>query len=272
MRIIVKVAAFAAVLAMLGCGGGGNGNPPTTGGLTKQSVVALLGQGMKNSESIRNGNGEGGEPPVRSRVDGEFYFEETLNLWVQDVFPSDTDPAGTPRGSLYYEDEAKTKPAGHNLFTLPQPGVWPEVYREETEYLAGTLAGYREVMEWRANEDGSGSSTGEGSAAGHGSWEFTGSWGPDRLSHFTQRFEGVDGSWQEYDYQEMAEGASRVVMTSSQGVTFTLNFSGDFSGNGTITGTAEGLPATITWDINGDGAIAWADGTTTAINIYDLGA
>ena len=65
-----------------------------------------------------------------------FYFDYYLGLWVQ------IDDSGNNSNYLLYEDEAKTKPAGH--ITTVNPTDWetyPQVYSSSYAFTSGYLAG-----------------------------------------------------------------------------------------------------------------------------------
>lgn len=264
---------LAAVLLVAGCGGGGSKPVTNPSNVTKEQVVSLLVSGVQNSSNIRTADGGGSRSPRHAPKtrDGEDekYFDEWIGLWVKPQ-PGLIDQPELGSGELYFEDEALTVAAGHQLHWVSEPGVYPIVSKDELIYTAGNFAGERDIYEWTFNEDESGTSKGEGTYPGVGSYTFQGGWDPRGISHFTERFTFEDGTWQDYELKENEDLSFRMTIQSSLGVKFTLNFKEDQSGTGRIEGNVTGLPATLVWDIDGNGTLTWSDGSTLAINIYEI--
>lgn len=272
LKKLIATALCAAVLLVAGCGGGGSSTPRQSN-LTKENVLSLLLSGVKNSANIRTADSGETRSPLHARQvrDGEEdkYFDEWLGLWVKQQ-PGLIDEPELGSGELYFKDEALTVAAGHRLTWISESDVYPITGKEEMFYTAGNFAGERDLYEWSVNEDSSGSSKGEGTYVGVGSFKFQGSWDEMGISQFSERFTFVDGTWQDFTTKENADLSFRLTITSSLGVKFTLDFKDDQSGTGRIEGPANGLPATLVWDIDGNGTLTWSDGSTLTINIYDL--
>jgi hypothetical protein len=272
LKKLFATALCTAALLVAGCGGGGS-STPSQSNLTKETVLSLLLSGVKNSSNIRTADSGETRSPLHARQvrDGEEdkYFDEWLGLWVKQQ-PGLIDNPELGGGELYFEDEALTVAAGHRLTWISDPGIYPIVGKEELLYTAGNFAGERDLYEWSVNEDSSGSSKGEGTYVGVGSFKFQGSWNEMGISQFTERFTFIDGTWQDFTIKENDDLSYRLTITSSLGVKFILDFKDDQSGTGRIEGPATGLPATLVWDIDGNGTLTWSDGSTTTINIYDL--
>ncbi|MGV3618174.1 MAG: hypothetical protein ACO1SV_22840 [Fimbriimonas sp.] len=274
IKKLFAAATLAALLLVAGCGGGGSKPVTEPSNVTKQAVLGLLVSGINNSSNIRSADGGATRSPRHARQvregeeNGDVYFDEWIGLWVKSTSPMNDDPGAS--GDLYFEDQALTTPGGHRLTWLSQSGVYPITGKDELVYTAGNFKGERDLYEWTVNEDESGSSKGEGNYPGVGSFVFQGSWTPGGISHFTERFDAVDGSWQEFELQEDDDLSYVLTINSSLGVKFTMNFAQDQSGTGRIQGNAQGLPATLVWDMDGNGTVTWSDGTTQDINIYEL--
>jgi len=259
-------------LALVGCGGGGS--KPIGGGqqVSKQQVLNLLESGFEGA--LRLGNDGGGPnakkpaPKIRRDHDGfgsEPWLHEEFELWVHEETKEGI------RGPYFYEDQELTKPAGHDLFLTSEADVFPSIFKKDFRITAGKYAGLSEIMEFTTNENGSGTSRGNGSDITGESWEFTGSWDVDGQGTWSQTVTFADGTKQSFAMVHDGSGIEKITITNPNGITFAMNFNvEDGSGTGTITGAAEGLPATMTWDNNGDGKVVWSDGTETPFTNWDL--
>jgi hypothetical protein len=273
-RKLLSAVAIVAIVLLAGCGGGGSSPAAPPRPITKENVLSLLVSGIRNSANLRTADAGGDRSPRHARKtrDGgadEKYYDEALGLWVQ-LKPGLNDQPTEPSGELYFVDEALTQPAGHRLTWISEPDTYPISGKEELIYAAGTFAGERDLYEWTIDEDGSGTSRGEGTDPGVGRFVFQGGWNEAGLSNFTERFDAADGAWQTFTLHEAADLSYTLAMTSSVGVKFTLNFRPDQSGTGKLEGPADALPATLTWDIDGNATLTWSDRTTRQVNIYDL--
>jgi hypothetical protein len=66
------------------------------------------------------------------------------------------------------------------------------------------------------------------------------------------------------------DGTSRVTYDSPSLLQYTLDFKADRSGTGTVTGNSAQLPATISWDTDGNGSIVFADGDRVEFTGFDF--
>jgi len=242
--------------------------------LDKAKVLGLLEAGFQGADRLGVQGGEG-NPNVKksskkTRKDhdgGEstFFFDTVYELW------SLIDNDGPETGYQFFEDHERTKPAGHEYMTFSDPGVFPTTFRRELVLLAGPNAGMRETEEYVNNDDFSGSSSGSATMPGGGSWEYNGTWDAEGRGTWSQTVTYPDGSKQTFSMENDGTVFTKCTITSSLGITFSLNFNDeDGSGNGTITGPAEGLPATISWDVTGSGKVVWSDNTETTFENWDI--
>ena len=67
-----------------------------------------------------------------------------------------------------------------------------------------------------------------------------------------------------------ADGTSRVTYDSQSEFQYTLEYRADRSGTGTVTGDDILLPATITWDADGNGSITFADQVKVSFTGFDF--
>lgn len=200
----------------------------------------------------------GGEPQLPQPT---FYFDEYLGLYVQTEY--------TPTEFKYrlYEDEAKTKPAGS--ITTTQPDDWntfPQTYGSRYEFSAGYLKGAHGFYESTLNEDFSGrtryenvyadGSKNAGRSTSTSAGDFT----------YFDRTDEADGFWTESSGTFRANGSGGTRTSSSDGFSTDFTFNPDGSGRGTMKGPLPGLPATITWDRNGNTSVRYADGSVERVD------
>lgn len=258
-------------------------------GMSAASVLKLLKKGLQDSGNVRDGGGKGRsikEPgevrlPGGRKVDrtanargtaasrdGEFFYDEYLRLWVLEVY-EETETTFT-YGDRYFEDEAQTIDAGHELTSGSMVGITPEFYEEDRLFLAGELAG--EWDKFRIEWDGSGGGieVGSGNIPGYGHYSYSGAFSEGGEGGWTERIDYVNGTWQVYTVHQTASFELDLTIETSEGIVFWLSFSADGSGHGTITGDSSLLPATIEWGTDGWATITWRDGTTSQFSVYEL--
>lgn len=234
-----------------GAAGASVGSPPLLGAFIRAMTSgpgALAGRAVR---SIRSRSGRDG-------VLNSFYYDEFLGLWVQIATTADS------ASLLFFEDEAKTKPAGSMLSSWPADLLAdPLVFESRFEITAGTLAGSRGSNRTTLHADGSGDSVYETvygdtwrdsgrsswSAAGGCKWSFS-------VAHGAYT---VTGSG-----EFLADGSGHMKSADSDGFSSEYWFSADGSGRASIAGPVQGLPAEIRWDATGKGVIRYADGTEEA--------
>lgn len=256
--ILAALLAFASLAAIVGCGG----SDPAGGGTTsaRQRIVNMVLTG-----SMARGNGAemanlGGGPLARAARDP--YYSDWLELWVVD---SATE---TSYESLYFVDEALTQEAGHSryLWTQAESGAFSQTFDEKI--TAGPMSGTENMGLYQMTADGTVTCVFSGRSPQFGSYEGEGVWSPSGFGSYRSRYTDTNGVWTEYQCAYGVDGASTVQMSNSEGFGFVMNFAPDMSGNGQITGNADGLPATMVWDTNGQGTITWADGTTSPFELW----
>ena len=262
-------------------------------------LTMLIGYGNKSSmaDSLGGFLGSNGLPAVglggaaysrakSARTRGEatgFYYDGYLKLWAQKT-QTDTDTTTEVRYD-FFVDEAKTQPGGFmsslqpkwnvypidvvaqdgakDIGTLP-PAFWnptyPQTYKTEYRFTAGTLAGSHGLSETTTEADYSTTSKYENVYAD--GWKDGGSSHSDSGgSTWSSRIDTPDGKFAEAAGTfRSAIGGSR--MSSSDGYSADYQFSASGSGHGTISGPDPGLPVTSSWDASGNVVVKYADGTT----------
>ena len=185
-----------------------------------------------------------------------FYFDDYLGLWV--------DIQDTPTSSAYnlYEDEAKTKPAGSIVTTLPDFNTFPQVYSSKYSFTAGFEAGSHGDYESAVNADNSSKTTyvdvytdgssdqGSSSSTARGDYTWTG-----RTDYADKTYTSQRGTFR-------SDGSGAMHSEGSDGYKSDYTYRADGSGHASITGPDPGLPATIDWDVQGNTTIRYADGSS----------
>lgn len=244
---------------MGGTTGGGTGG--AGGGMAMPMVGAFfrnfhgggfLTPGGRDVEPGTTGGTGGEEPPPWN----SFYYDEFLGLWVQ------VDFAEGSFSFLLYEDEAKTKPAGHMTSTWPTDWTaYPQTFDSSYEFRAGFLAGSSGSYVVTMTDESTGTmtytNTGHdgSSSSGSSTWSATG-------SNWQNEATLGDGQWFKDRGAFRSDGSGQTQSENSLGYRWTMNWSADGSGNGRIEGPDPGLPATLVWDAFGEGTITYADGSS----------
>lgn len=263
------IAAMALVVA--GCAGGGGANL-----LSRQQVATLLKKaghgigGLPQGGRGRSASTSGiAKHAPGTRLPGpDQYFDEEYQLWAEDFL--DGDPSGEHTwGTHYFLDEAETIPAGDNVW-LSVWNAWPMVDDQNLTIAGGPMAGLVLQVHMVLNNDGSGLETGSGFTPGEGDLLYDMTWDVSGLATLTARYTALDKTWLEYKTVPNPNGGTDYTVTSSQGVTFAFAFAADYSGTGAITGPSAALPATMEWDVSGNGLIHWASGPPTPFNIWEF--
>jgi len=241
-------------LQALSLNGRGAGEIPVSflGGFMRQTALVSAGD-----VSILPIEEPGGENDPGWSGDPGFYYDEWLGLWVE--------VQNTSNGVtfLLYEDEQKTRRAGHITTTFPEnTESYPQVYRSEYEFL-----GPRGFYETKLESETTGTMRYENESSAFGKDTGSASWRDGRYE-WSHRHEGKDGFWSEDFGSFASDGSGTTRSRNSLGYRTTFKYRADGSGEGVIEGPDPGLPATITWDAQGNVRIVWADGTVEEYNWF----
>lgn len=272
---------LAALIAIAGCGGGG-GHKAASGSLSRKGILALLGRAVENSSNIR-GSARGKPPSLMKGVkigaraafkspfktrEGEdpdlnpMMYNEWIELWEKQQWGLADDPT-VGSGTVFFEDEAGTVSAGGDLTYVSDGIAWPRWVRQEVEFKAGRFKGEKSVDYAANNEDGTGVHTATAHYPGEADYTLDGRWDESGKGIWTQRWDYADGTWGNGLSTTLEDYSSSIKITTSAGITFDMMWNLDLTGSGTISGEADGLPATLVWDAEGNGTIAWSDGSKT---------
>lgn len=193
-----------------------------------------------------------------------FYYDEWLALWVDTTVNT-----GAAYHQNFYQDQAKTVPAGSLDSTSSDWNVYPVSGSYHFVCAAGSLKGTSSDSTFTYNADYSGafhyaSATSDG-------WKYKGDSvnNADGSSSWTNRTDSPDGTYSTDTGTFLSDGSSVTKTTGSDGYTVEYTNNADGSATGKITGSFAGLPAAIVRDTTGKTTITYADGTVDIIPGWD---
>lgn len=248
-----------------------SGSTPQLGAFLKNVVMENAPNSRKRKQSRQEdiviGEPFPGDPmPPFWEPQPTFYFDYYLGLWVQ------TSYGKTESRYDLFEDEAKTKPAGSIVSSWPiNWEVFPQVWKSSYEFTAGFMKGSYGSSENVTNAGWSGSSKYENVYID--GWKDKGqsNWSGQGDSSWFNRTESADGKdWTESAGSWRSNGSGGTRMSTSDGYEAVFTFNNDGSGRGTIRGPEAGLPASISWDTQGNVTIRYADGTVDRFNRWGI--
>jgi hypothetical protein len=253
--IAAGILAVSLFFSVAGCGGSDSG-ASTSGAsatLTRQVAKAIETGFMAKSMSYT------GTKSRSATRNTEPQFDEFFELWFT--------TEGTT--TLYTLDQAGTQPAGQTLrtSTIVEGTV---TNTEVTTITAGPKSGYSQsltlsISAGEINFDQSGTSTETGPFKITGKIvESTG------IVTVRSEFKDEAGADRFYDITVQADGAATVSYNNNQLFTYQLNYAADQSGQGTVSGNSPLLPASLTWNTQGDGVLTFADGTSLNFTGFDF--
>ncbi len=244
--------ALGAPVTILGCGGGGvassggGGNSGGDPGRTRQEVVDAIKDGFG---VFKSGKSSGSRlRPTRS---GSPTFDEFYQLWVLPV----------ENGRDFFEDEACTLTAGSDRYTrvYAENGSDFEA-RGQFSITKGPRAGAAGTSSV-SNTPGLYTFRFEGNIPGQGSYRIVGRWDENGGGYETFS-DAPDTGPRYYKCFYRPDGTSKLEFTNQRGLEFALEFTAERSGTGVVRGSDPALfPGTVTWDVDGNGAVVFADGS-----------
>lgn len=242
------------LLFTTGCGGSGASSAPLSSTAFKESVMSSLEQGFQ----AKSGASEAGPSSRQSRVSDNVYFDEYYELWAQQG-------EGVVK---YFVDEALTQPAGKQTYSFgtTEGGIFTK--SASLEITAGKFKGLTQTIQITVEADsykfsfaGNNPDTGEYSAVG--SYQ-------NGTGQTDVKYKDENGADRTYRVVSNADGTSRVEFNTGLNFVYTLNYAADGSGSGTVTGSNDLLPATITWNSSGDGQVNFADATSVSFTDFNF--
>lgn len=158
-------------------------------------------------------------------------------------------------------DAAKTQSAGNILMVFPVDYLtFPQVYEYSYTFTAGSQNGSHGSYNSTYNVDGTGSTT--YNAVDASGLSYRGSYASTSAGYtWTSVSTQGNSSWQDSG-NFLTDGSGTMTSSGSDGYRSTYLYKADGSYTGTIEGPDPGLPATITYTVDGKYTIRYADGTT----------
>jgi hypothetical protein len=263
------------ITLLSGCGGGSGSEAVATTRLapTAKTVVAvdnlLGGYGQARVTSDVQSKGQATRATQASRITRTVVngFDSLYSLY----FTVDDSPADSVYRYNYFEDAALNIPAGQSTQSYgTSQGVFGLITSvsltkgplagltgSSNAFKSGTVSNYdseittpnvgKTVSTFRGAVD-------TGGILGTGSHVFT----------------SVSGYRSQATFSYKIDGSKQYTTSDSNNYASNFNFAADASGQGTITGTDPGLPASAVWDTKGTGTVTWADGSKTNFTQWDI--
>lgn len=253
--IAAGILAVSLFFSVAGCGGSdsGSGTSGASSTLTRQVAKAIETGFMAKSMSYK------GTKSRSATRNTEPQFDEFFELWFTNEGTS----------TLYTVDQAGTQPAGQTVrtSTIVEGTV---TNTEVTTITAGPRSGYSQSLTFTISEaEISFSQTGTSTETGP--FKITGKIAQaTNIVTVRSEFKDEAGADRFYDIIVQANGATTVSYNNNQLFTYQLNYAADQSGQGTVSGNSPLLPASLTWNIQGDGVLTFADGTSLNFTGFDF--
>ena len=280
----MRIFSTSTVLLLLGLVGYGAsvGFASTTTGGDRGKVVETLDMVFGHTQNLRGGDGRRCAGHAR-RPGIPFFFhvekkdqraidraetfglDEGLGVYALQA-EGDLDDPTVPFGTLYFKDAAKKVSAGHAVMASSGPG-FPSWSKIDAVHTSGTLEGIAYKSAVTLDADRRGAIQAAGTHPAHGRYTLKGAWQASNAGTWNQRWDLAKGAWEKDAYATKADGTSVLKVQTSAGVNLDLAFSHDLSGRGTVSGLRRG---DISWNVDGDGAIKWADGETQTFEDWKL--
>lgn len=254
MKNLIKnlLLAGGAALAISGCGG--SGESPVAPASRAQIVGALSAGFQTRSLSEKLSTDQ---LPGTRTDEAAPEFDEEYKLWARPE----------PLRRDFFLDQAMTQPAGLERWNLTE--LWNGYDASwSIQITQGEKSGFEMEADTAVRD---GRTTFSASGRDERGRQFRGS-GASIDNGFTLDWslEGPDGNPWRYRVTVLESGVTTLEYSRSRSLRFTLNFNGDGSGNGTISGVSDLLPANVTWNTAGTGKITFADNTEATFENFEF--
>jgi hypothetical protein len=251
-----------ATAVMSGCGGSGGSGSVGVSHPTKRTAnfVASLLAGYGQTVACNSFTGYG----QRLLTHGGVVFDPTLGLW----YTIQIAPDGT--FEKMYQDKAKTMPAGSLAYTVNDAALTLSgtfsVNLGPYGGLNGTYLQSLQSVGWNGSIAFTNSAVGTTDSQFEIKTSSTGGY----VGKATNGVALQSGYTQTEVVAWPGDGTFTATTTDSNACKSSFNFTATLSGSGKVTGNAPGLPATITWNTGGNGAVTYADGSTAQFAAWQL--
>lgn len=252
--IAAGILAISLFLSVAGCGGSdsGSGTAGASSTLTRQVAKAIETGFMAKSMSA------GGTRSRSATRNTEPQFDDYLELWYTTL----------ENVTTYTVDQAGTQPAGQTVRSTTIDGTRVTT-TEETTITAGPQAGFTQSSVLISDNDNvTFSQTGTSPASGP--FSIIGQILASGVVTIRSQYQDEAGASRFYDLVVQPDGSTVVSYNNNQLFSYTLNYNADQSGQGSVTGNSALLPATLSWNAQGDGVLTFADNTSLAFTGFDF--
>ena len=280
-------ALYSLILALLlttgllsGCGGGSGSEAVSTTRLapTAKTVAAvdnlLGGYGQARVTSDIQSKGQATRAIQKTRAEGSSTsppanFDSTYDPTYELYFTLDNTPTSVKYS--YFEDANLTLSAGESTQSY---SLLNDVFTFITSFsftkgpfagLTGSTSVFKSDTKSNYDSDITTPNVGKTISTFRGTVGASGIVGTG-----SNTFTSVSGYRSEATLTYKDDGTKQYTTRDSNNYASSFNFAVDASGQGTITGTDPGLPATATWDTKGTGVVTWADGSKTNFIQWDI--
>lgn len=248
------IIALALLFTAAGCGGSdsGSGTSGASSTLTRQVARAIETGFMAKSMSA------GGSRSRSATRNTEPQFDDYLELWYTNL----------ENVTTYTVDQAGTQPAGQTVRATTIDGL-KVTTTEETTITAGPQAGFTQSS-ILVSDSGTTTFTQSGTSPASGPFSIEGEILQSGVVTIRSRFRDDAGADRFYDLTVQPDGSTVVSYNNNQLFSYSLNYNADQSGQGTVSGNSTLLPASLSWNTQGDGVLTFADGTSLSFTGFDF--
>lgn len=247
-RRLFVLGLVSSALALVGCGGGGSVTSPSTATrVTKQEILTAVEQGFASKQQSQGGVSGATRA---TRAESLAVYNEFYALWVLPV----------EGGEDFFADAALTQPAGKMRYFYT-PGEQGQFSKGSTvEITAGPQKGYSATYSVILDSNGLRYDF-QGTSPEFGPFSTVGS-SINGVTIVKNGFRDPQGNMRYYDIEYRSDSTTTVRYNNDKLFNIELSYTAEGTGTGTVTGSSELLPATLTWDRDGTGVITFKDGST----------
>ena len=247
----------ASVFVLAGCGGGGSVTPPVEGTrVTKQEILTAVEQGFASKQQGQSGVSGASGASRATRAESLAVYNEFYELWVLPV----------EGGEDFFADAALTQPAGkmRYSYTTGEQGQFSK--GSTVEITAGPQKGYSATYSVILDSTGLRYDF-QGTSPEFGPFSTVGS-SINGVTTVKNGFRDPQGNMRYYDIEYGTDSTTKVRYNNDKLFNIELSYTAEGTGTGTVTGSSELLPATVTWDREGTGTITFKDGSTQSFTDF----
>lgn len=253
-HLLLGFLALVSLSSLAGCGGS-SAAPSASASIrvTKQEVLTAVEQGFASKQQ---GQSAVSGTSRSTRAESLGIYNEFYQLWALPV----------DGGDDFFADAALTQPAGKRRYSYSTGEQGQFTKGSTIEITSGPQKGYTETINVVADSTGL-------------RYEFTGTnpeFGPfsttgstiNGITTVKNGFRDAQGNMRYYDVEYSSDSTTKVRYNNDKLFNIELIYAAEGTGAGTVTGSSELLPATLTWDRLGSGTITFKDGSAQSFANY----